>query len=79
MEIVLIFRQTSRRPRGHDRLLPDEGLGRPGRDDREPTRRPLGAGQVRLPGELQRRLDQRRTLHRRRRSAASQVKTFSSV
>jgi hypothetical protein len=34
---------------------------------------------VRLPGELQRRLHQRGALHRRRCSAASQVKTLLSV
>jgi len=44
------FRQASRRPRGHDGLLPDQRLGRPGRHDREQTRWSLGSGQVRLSG-----------------------------
>lgn len=72
-ELIAPNRAKARRQGGDDGVLPDQGLGRAGGDDREPARGQVGAGQVRLPGELQRRQHQGRPRHRRRRAAASQV------
>lgn len=50
-------RPASRGPRGHDGLLSDQGMGGACGDGRKPAREQVDTRQVRLPGELQRRVD----------------------
>lgn len=59
-----------RRPRGHDRLLSHQGLGGSGGDGGKPPRKQVDPREVRLSGELQRRIHQRHTKDGRLRAAA---------
>ena len=71
--LPFFFRPTAWRERGYDGLLLDQRVGRSSSNDREPTPGPLGPGQVRLPGKLQRCLHQRGAVHCRCSTTTPQV------